>query len=416
MDTKIVYSLGDLKKLGVKIFMSELNRVIDIDLVEKFSSDLVSGGELYTPGTLVDAKECLKSGRRLVRDNGKIISSISDLSEKEKQQLEYGQLAVVFDGNHRYRAALRALDYSTDENIKSRILKNIKFVFKDIPSSELNSAFIKMNTERNTIDNTDFIPYIISNFGTEGDYRFDKAMFSCQKAKSTGHKSCLGQFNYIGAALVCSGGRVPRAYKSKEGLKVIAIHGKSDLLDKRAKTGDYFDKFIIIPYIFEKNLGLDAPLVYKDLIFKNKLRLLERILNIPINGDPIWQDLYDNVEYISVFAESILNKSFLEEYKNIRTIRKSSSSCPISSNEQRSQIIYNTFENFIQENSKDDIINRYQILKTSFNDELENLKLKEKNLLKHLEVSGNKGAYVTNHNSLIKSQKLSVVAKYLYGL
>ena len=413
VERRINYSVQELEEMGIRIFSSNVNRLQDERLISTFRTHLLSGGKYQTPGKLVNAKECIKAGRVLYRSHkvsGKKtlrVAGIKDFTPAELDDYNNGRCLVVFDGNHRYNAMLRAIELATSPEQIKTIKGNVFFNYEDIPESQLSEVFLEINTQINAIDNQDYVPYILKNHGGKGDlYEFEYALDACQRAKYTGEKEQRNLFNYTGSLLICTGGIRPRAYNDKSSLFNLAKRGKEGMeLPSVCKSAEAFKKCILIPYLFEKNLG---PLnkMDHDLVFKNNLRFMYRLLNSNTSSP----SLENSVVFTKFLTEnSEEGRKFLRKYRLCRTIRGKDGREVYSSNIQRNIMFDQKWDEFNKEYSLKSIKEIFEEIKNSFLSEVQSLKEKEDTYKK-----GNKGAYTANHNKLIAASKLSVVAMYTY--
>jgi len=411
IERKINYSVLELESMGIRIFLSNVNRLQDERLISTFKTHLLSGGKYQTPGKLVNAKECIKAGRVLYRSykvSGKKtlrVAEIKDFTPAELNDYNNGRCLVVFDGNHRYNAMLRAIELATSPEQVKLIKGSVFFNYENIPESQLSEVFLEINTQINTIDNQDYVPYILKNHGGKSDlYEFEYALDACQRAKYTGEKDRGGLFNYTGSLLICTGGIRPRAYNDKTSLFNLAKRGKEGMeLPSECKSADAFKKYILVPYLFEKNLG---PLnrIDHDLIFKNNLRFMYRLLVIDSTSP----------ETTVVFTKFLTENSeegrkFLRDYRLCRTIRGKDGREVYSSNIQRNVMFNNKWNEFNSESHSVPIKDIFRDIEDSFMSEVQSLREKEESYKR-----GNKGSYTANHNKLIAASKLSVVAMYTY--
>lgn len=409
VERRINYSVAELEEMGIRIFSSNVNRLQDERLISTFKTHLLSGGKYQTPGKLVNAKECIKAGRVLYRSHkvgGKKtlrVADIKDFTPAELDDYNKGLCLVVFDGNHRYNAMLRAIELATSPEQIKMIKRNVFFNYEDIPESQLSEVFLEINTQINGIDNQDYVPYILKNHGGRSElYEFEYALDSCQRAKYTGEKDrCL--FNYTGSLLICTGGMRPRAYNDKSSLFNLAKRGKEGMdLPSVCKSAEAFKEYILVPYLFEKNLG---PLNKMDhgLIFKNNLRFMHRLLNIDTKASS--NDIIAFTQFLTENSEE--GRKFLRDYRLCRTIRgKDDHGGIYTSNMQRDTMLSVKWEEFLKTGYPvEDITN----IENSFNSEVQSLKNKEDSYKR-----GNKGAYTANHKKLMAASKLSVVAMYIY--
>ena len=411
IESRINYSVQELEDNGVKIFASNQNRLQDTRLISTFKNHLKFGGRFETPGKLVNASECLKAGRVLYRQttpgsrkNAKI-TSVDDFWPAEKTAYDNGLALVVFDGNHRYNAMLKALEDAKTSEEKRAIKSNVFFTYSDIKASDLATVFLEINTQVSSIDNQDYIPYILKNWGATGDpiYEFDYALDACQRAKYSGEKKRDGLFNFTAATLICAGGIRPRAYSDKENLFLIAKRGKSGLvnLPAQAKSNACFLEYILVPYVFEKNVpGLTK--MEHDLIFKNTRRFLQWILELSSNS----KEVIAFANFLSK-SENGGGKDFLRSYTNTRTLRDATGS-EMNSNLQRQVALQSMFTKF---QASDDWNNINQIvadIHTSFDNEVLDMETKEASYVKVPKTYG------ANHKNMINNSKLSVCAMYVY--
>lgn len=413
-ETRVNYSVKELEDHGVKIFKSNTNRLQDTSLISTFKSHLLTGGRYHTPGKLVNARECFKAKRvlyRPYRTHGATnlkVTSVADLTPTELTAFNDGLALVVFDGNHRYNAMLEALKLAKTKKEKDEIKSSVYFNYQDIKASELAPVFLEINTQMSTMDNQDYIPYIIKNWGESGDpiYEFDRALDACQRAHYTGDKKREMLFNYTGSLLICSGGQIPSMYEEAKDLFKIAKRGKDpDVVPIQAQSSDRFKNYILIPYLFERHCGIGETKGRNELVFKNKLSFLRRILDkCPGPGD-----VTTTVTFVDWLGLNTGDEFWLE-YIKARTIRDSYGRVIESSGSKRDQIIEQKFEEFLM---SPDVYtnreNRFAEIEGWFSQEVEDLKLREDNLKK-----SSKSAYTTNHNKLMADAKLSVVAMYKY--
>lgn len=413
VERRINYSVQELEEMGIRIFTSNVNRLQDERLIKTFEAHLLSGGKYQTPGKLVNARECIKAGRILYRSHkvsGKKtlrIAGIGDFTPAELEDFNNGRCLVVFDGNHRYNAMINAIELATSQEQVKQIKESVFFNYEDIPAPQLSEVFLEINTQINAIDNQDYIPYILKNHGGKSDsgalYEFDYALDACQRAKYTGEKDCLEGFNYTGSLLICTGGIRPRAYNDKTSLFNLAKKGKEGMeLPSVCKSAEAFKKNILVPYLFEKNLG---PLNKMDhgLVFKNNLRFMHRLLNIDTKASS--NDIIAFTQFLTENSEE--GRKFLRDYRLCRTIRgKDDHGGIYTSNMQRDTMLSVKWEEFLKTGYPvEDITN----IENSFNSEVQSLKNKEDSYKR-----GNKGAYTANHKKLMAASKLSVVAMYIY--
>ena len=411
VERKVNYSVKELEDLGIRIYQSNVNRLQDERLINTFKTHLLGGGRFETPGKLVNARECLKAGRVLYRSHkvsGKKtlkVAGVEDFTSAELDDFNQGRCLVVFDGNHRYSSMLRAIELAKSEKEKEEIKNNTFFNYENIPAGRLSEVFLEINTQFNQIDNQDYIPYILKNHGGKGGtgtlYEFDYALDACQRAKYTGNKDREGLFNYTGSLLICTGGIRPRAYSEKESLFLLAKKGKEGLeLPHQCKSSELFKRYILVPYLFERNIVLNK--MDHALIFKNNLRFLSRFLNTAKTPG-------EAVAFAAFLTESADAKNFLKEFRLYRTIRSTGGREIISSNLQRDAFFKEKWEEFKKNCDEKDQERIFAKIKEDFDKEVNLLKEKEEIYKK-----GNKGAYTANHNKMIASAKLSVVAMYCY--
>ena len=410
VERRINYSVLELESMGIRIFSSNVNRLQDERLISTFKTHLLSGGKYQTPGKLVNAKECIKAGRVLYRSHkvsGKKtlrVAGIKDFTPAELEDYNNGRCLVVFDGNHRYNAMLRAIELATSPEQVKIIKGNVFFNYEDIPESQLSEVFLEINTQINAIDNQDYVPYILKNHGGKSDlYEFEYALDACQRAKYTGEKERGCLFNYTGSLLICTGGIRPRAYNDKTSLFNLAKRGKEGMeLPSVCKSAEAFKKYILVPYLFEKNLG---PLnkMDHDLIFKNNLRFMYRLLIGSTSAET-------TVVFTKFLTENIEEgRKFLRDYRLCRCIRGKDGREVYSSNIQRNVMFNSKWNEFNKESHSTPIKDIFKEVEDSFMSEVQSLKEKEESYKR-----GNKGAYTANHNKLIAASNLSVVAMYTY--
>ena len=415
VERRINYSVQELEEMGIRIFTSNVNRLQDERLIKTFEAHLLSGGKYQTPGKLVNARECIKAGRILYRSHkvsGKKtlrVAGIEDFTPAELEDFNNGRCLVVFDGNHRYNAMLGAIELATSQEQVKQIKESVFFNYEDIPAPQLSEVFLEINTQINSIDNQDYIPYILKNHGGKSDsgalYEFDYALDSCQRAKYTGEKDCMCGFNYTGSLLICTGGIRPRAYNDKTSLFNLAKKGKEGMeLPSVCKSAEAFKKFVLVPYLFEKNLG---PLNKMDhsLVFRNNLRFMYRLLNV--NGSATAETVVGFTKFLTENSEE--GRKFLRDYRLCRTIRGKAATEVYSSNTQRNVMFDSKWNEFRREYPSSSIKDIFKEVENDFMAEVQSLKAKEESYKK-----GNKGAYTANHNKLIAASKLSVVAMYTY--
>lgn len=423
-EKRINYTVKELEDHGCKLFKSSTNRLQDDSLVNTFRIHLQSGGGYYVPGKLVNAEQCFKAKRVLYRPaptktkKSMKISSPSDFTEEELRAYNNGLALVVFDGNHRFEGMCRALKNAKTKAERDEIKNSVSFNYEDIAAGNLATTFLDINTQMSSMDRQDYIPYLLKNWGDSGDpiYEFDFALDALLRAKYTGFKSRDGIYNFTSALLICGGGKTASQYDKKENLYKLAKKGKDvEVIPVFAQNAEGFEKYILVPYIFERTSVLNSR-TRKDMVYKNKLSFLVRILNV---AREVTKQDDPYTETISFVNWLCLNKDEIwwKDYISARTLR-TEEGVQQSSNMIRDNMITGCFREFMgtdDYNHRNEIFNKIQ---QDFLTEVEDLQKKEEQL--RLSTSGSdpfkKGAYTTNHKRNLESVSLSVEAmwKYMY--
>ena len=421
-ERRINYTVKELEEHGCKIFKSSTNRLQDNTLVNTFKIHLQSGGNYYVPGKLVNAKECFKARRVLYRQNpirGKKsikISSPSDFTEDERIAYNNGLALVVFDGNHRFEGMCKALKNAKSKSERDEIKSSVSFNYEDVPAGKLATTFLDINTQMSSMDRQDYIPYLLKNWGDSGDpiYEFDFALDALLRAKYTGLKSREGIFNFTSALLICGGGKIASQYDKKENLYKLAKKGKdAEVIPVFAQNAEAFKNYILVPYIFERTDVLSSR-IRKDMVYKNKLTFLVRLLNVArevTDQDDPYMETVGFVNWLCLNKDEI----WWKDYISARTLR-TEEGVQQSSNMIRDNMIISSFREYMgteDYNHRDEIFNKIQ---KDFLGEVAELQKKEEQL--RMSTSGSdpskKGAYTTNHNRNLDSVSLSVEAMWKY--
>ena len=415
-----------LKEEGYKIFRMHINRLYNLGLIGKFSAHLNDGGEIIEPGYLVTARVMFKYGRKIVDDSGKTYSP-DMLKPGEKKQVEDGKWLVVLDGSHRYTSILDNLETCKTEKNRKELREKMVFQINknDLSESELNRIFFDLNTMKNMIDTQDYIPYIIMTHGSTGEYSYDCALNSCILAGYKGDSKRNGLFDFPTARLICSGGYTPNAYRDNKSTLNIVLNGKGKIKDDTVKNSEAFEKYILIPYVFEKTLEH----VYlkgksnmnngeKGLIYQNKQSLITNLFNVI--RDPRFELYLEhlNVEgdkkLVAFVYDCISSHDILKQYKDFKTIRRMGELYGYSAIAQRYDFIFNLVKDWGKTTTSEKIESTWSMIKAEFDSKVNEMVEKEKQYLEHLDMKNpsSRGAYMTNHKKLVEDKPLSVQAMF----